>query len=350
MFAGMFDGRGTWKMGQGDSEREKEEQQRNTYRMTTRHELVRQAIYFQKPARIPLWFVNSDQTDGDVMVYHLSLHREDGSHEWGYRLQSLDDGTMGYPTTLSLPDWDSFASFAPPPLREEYRMRRMPEFAAQSEDRYLLASLDLSGFTVYTLLRGFENAMQDFLLEPERFAALMDQIIGFENGLMTLAARHGFHGIHFADDWASQTGLMISPKLWRKLFKERYRRQFEHAHWLGLQTWFHCCGNFGAIIDDFHEIGVDVLNIAQPNVVDTGSVGRRLRGRQCFLMPISYQTVSISGTVQDIYDEAKRLFDELAAESGGFIGYVEEYGCMGMSPENYKACADAFRKLDSTLP
>jgi hypothetical protein len=62
-------------------------------------------------------------------------------------------------------------------------------------------------------------------------------------------------------------------------------------------------------------------------------------------MPISYQTVSISGTEQEIYAEARRLFDELAAKNGGFIGYVEEYGCMGMSPENYKACAGAFRKL-----
>ena len=315
--------------------------------MPNRRELVQQAINFQNPSRIPIWYVNCDQTDGDVMVYHLSLHREDGSgdNEWGYHLQSLDDGTMGYPTTLRLPDWESFASFAPPPLREEDRMRRLPEFLEQSEDRYLLASLDLSGFTVYTLLRGYENSMRDFLLEPERFAELMEMIVGFENELMNLVARRGFHGIHFADDWASQTGLMISPKLWRKLFKERYRRQFAHAHSLGLQTWFHCCSNFEAIIDDFHEIGVDVMNIAQPNVVDTVSVGKRLRGKQCFLMPISYQTVSISGTVSEIYAEARRLFGDLAAPNGGFIGYVEEYGCMGMSLENYKACSEAFRKL-----
>ena len=281
------------------------------------------------------------------MVYHLSLHNEDGSgdHEWGYHLQSLDDGTMGYPTTLVLPDWKSFASFSPPLLRENDRMSRLPEFLKLSEDRYLLASLDLSGFTVYTLLRGFENAMCDFLHEPERFAALMDMIIDFENELMTLVARYGFHGIHFADDWATQSGMMISPKLWRKLFKERYHRQFDHARKLGLQTWFHCCGNFEAIIDDFHEIGVDVINIAQPNVVDTPSVGKRLRGKQCFLLPISYQTVSISGTEQEIHAEAKRLFDELSGENGGFIGYVEEYGCMGMSPENYRACAEAFRRI-----
>lgn len=35
----------------------------------------------------------------------------------------------------------------------------------------------------------------------------------------------------------------------------------------------------------------------------------------------------------------KRLYDLLATPAGGLIGYVEEYGCMGMSRENYLACA-----------
>ena len=63
---------------------------------------------------------------------------------------------------------------------------------------------------------------------------------------MKLAAQAGFHGIHFADDWGTQTGLMISPGLWRQLFKPRYARQFAFAHSLGLHTWYHCCGAFDA--------------------------------------------------------------------------------------------------------
>jgi uroporphyrinogen decarboxylase len=315
--------------------------------MSTRKTIVEQAINFQHPPRIPLWFVNCDQTEGDVMVYHLGLEKPggNGDHEWGYHLEKLDDGTMGHPTAPHLPDWPTAENFTAPPLREDDRMARLPEFLAQAEDRYLLGSLDLSGFTVYTLLRGFENSMMDFLLEPERFARLMDMIIDFENEQMRLIARRGFHGIHFADDWGTQSGLMISPGLWRRLFKPRYQRQFALAHQLGLHVWFHCCGNFAEIADDFHEIGVDVLNISQPNVVDLPPIGRRLRGRQCFLLPISYQTVSISGTVEEIYAEARRLYDLLGTPAGGMIGYVEEYGCMGMSRENYLACAEAFRRL-----
>ncbi len=315
--------------------------------MLTRKAIVDQAIHFQRPPRIPLWFVNCDQTEGDVMVYHLSLNRADGSgdHEWGYHLEKLDDGTMGHPTAPHLPDWETAERFTAPPLDEEARMAPLPAFLDECGDRYRLASLDLSGFTVYTLLRGFENSMMDFLVEPERFARLMDTIIDFECELMELCARRGFHGIHFADDWGTQSGLMISPPLWRKLFKPRYQRQFARAHELGLHVWFHCCGNFAEIVDDFHEIGVDVLNISQPNVIDIPPIGARLRGKQCFLMPISYQTVSISGTVEEIYAEARRLFDLVGTPGGGLIGYVEEYGCMGMSRENYLACAEAFRRL-----
>ncbi|MCL2120387.1 MAG: hypothetical protein FWH27_18390, partial [Planctomycetaceae bacterium] len=315
--------------------------------MPSRREIVEQAIAFNYPSRVPLWFVNCDQTDGDVMVYHLSLNRDEetGDNEWGYHLESLDDGTMGHPISPFLPDWETFANFAKPPINAQRRMQRLPEFLKEADDRYLLASLDLSGFTVYTLLRGFENSMIDFMVERGRFTQLMDMIVDFEMELTTLAAQHGFHGIHFVDDWATQTGLMISPKLWRELFKPYYKRQFDHAHREGLHVWYHCCGNFTEIVDDFHEIGTDVLNISQPNVVDIDGIGQRLRGKQCFLMPISYQTVSISGTTEEIYAEARRLYNRLAGENGGFIGYIEEYGCMGMSPDNYRACAEAFRQL-----
>ena len=324
--------------------------------MHSRKERVDRAIRFERPDRVPIVFWNRDQTEGDVMLYHLALGQPgDGdplanawdwsTNEWGYRLEARDDGTMGSPGEPSWSELPAKEDAGVPPLREDERMAAVPAFVAESGDRYRLASLDLSGFTVYTLLRGFENAMLDFAATPERFLPVMDLITDFEIRLMEMAARHGFHGIHFADDWGTQSGLMISRAMWQRLFKPGYRRQFARAHELGLHVWFHCCGNLTDLAEDFHEIGVDVLNIAQPNTVDLKSVGRRLRGKQCFMMPISYQTVSINGTPAEIHAEARRMHELLAVEAGGFIGYVEEYGCMGMSEENYQACGAAFRQL-----
>jgi hypothetical protein len=33
----------------------------------------------------------------------------------------------------------------------------------------------------------------------------------------------------------------------------------------GMHVWFHCCGNIMEIVPEFHEIGVDVMNVSQPN-------------------------------------------------------------------------------------
>ena len=200
----------------------------------TRKALVDQAIAFGRPERVPVVFWNCDQTEGDLLLYHLALGAPgDGSvnawdwhvNEWGYRLEAID-GTMGHPVEPVYSELPRAADIRVPALREAERMSAAPAFFARCEDRYRLASFDLSGFTVYTLLRGFDNAMQDFLLEPDGFAVLMDCILDFECELMRMAARHGFHGIHFADDWGTQSGLMISPRLWRQLFKPRYARQF----------------------------------------------------------------------------------------------------------------------------
>jgi len=316
-----------------------------------RRERVVRAIEFKNPDRIPVWMFNRDIEQGDVMLYDLRVSEgADGQNyhggslsEWGYKWKRLDDGSMGQPTEPVLPEWSDFDSYRFPEVNADRRLAGLKEYKAKSEGYYRLPVMIITGFTTYTFLRGFENAMMDFMLERERAERLLDGIFGFEKKLMTLAAEAGFDGFHFGDDWGSQDGMLISPDLWREIFKPRYRDQFEHAHKLGLHVWFHSCGNPAAILEDFHEIGVNVMNIAQPNVVDLKDVSRKLRGKQCFMIPISYQTVSISGTPHEINCEGRRLKDLFATEKGGFIGYVEEYGCMGMTEENYQACIGAFR-------
>lgn len=311
--------------------------------MTSR-ERVRRAITFDQPDRVPVVFWNRDHERGDILLHDFT-RQADGRSEWGYQLESLGDGTMGQPRHPVIAVWDDFPAYRFPNVDAAHRREGVDAFKRGSGDRYLIAGLGITGFNLYTFLRGFANAMMDFVAERENAERLLDGIMGFEMELMTLAAGAGFDGVHLADDWGTQAGPMIDPTLWRDLFKPRYRAQVAHAHGLGLHVWFHSCGRVQDLVPDFHEIGVDVMNISQPNANDLSRVGEQLRGRQCFMEPISYQTVSISGTRDEIFAEAQRLYTLLGTPAGGFIGYVEEYGCMGMSETNYQACADAFRAL-----
>ena len=139
--------------------------------------------------------------------------------------------------------------------------------------------------------------------------------------------------------------LILSPSLWRRHFRERYRRQFALAHELGLEVYFHSCGYIREIIPDLIEVGVDMLNLSQPNLYDIQELGRSFGGQVCFVCPVSYQTTSISGSVQEIYADVRSLIEHLGRFHGGLIGYVEEYSSIGMSQENYQACIRAFREL-----
>jgi uroporphyrinogen decarboxylase len=293
----------------------------------TRKDLVTRAIEFRNPDRVPIWFFNRDQLGGDILTFELSPFRggEVQQSEWGYVWDNLGDGTIGCPRTPVIPSWNTLDSFPFPNTHAPTRFHGLEDFLCRAEDRYRIAELGITGFTTYCFLRGVENGLVDFLLDEEKAGHLLDKIMEFENELIELAAAKGFHGVHFADDWGSQRDIVISPTLWRRIFKPRYKRQFDLVRRLGMHSWFHSCGNVASIIPDLNEIGVSVMNIAQPNAVDVETVGELLRGKQCFEVPISYQTVSISGSPEEIQAEARRLYAALGTERGGFLGYVEEF-------------------------
>ena len=117
----------------------------------------------------------------------------------------------------------------------------------------------------------------------------MDGIFGFEKELITLAAESGVDGFHFGDDWGTQETTILSPEMWKRTFKRRYKEQFDYAHSLGLHVWFHSCGNIGSLIGELHDLKVDVINVAQPNVVDIEGTCGPLKGKQCFLLPVAWE-------------------------------------------------------------
>ena len=319
----------------------------------TGRERVKRAIEFRDPDHGPLWLFNKDTEQGDVAWFDFRIQegakREGyhGSHlsEWGYTWRTLNDGTMGQPTEAVIKTWDNLRDYKFPKVDRERRLAGLEGFKKKTEGLYRIPLLIITGFNTYTFMRGFEQAMVDLAEDSAECHELLDGIFGFEKELITLAAESGFDGFHFGDDWGTQETTILSPEMWKRTFKRRYKEQFDYAHSLGLHVWFHSCGNIGSLIGELHDLKVDVINVAQPNVVDIEGTCGPLKGKQCFLLPVSYQTISISGSSADIAEETKRLHRAVGSDRGGFIGYVEEYGCMGMSEENYRACVDSFRAL-----
>ena len=312
-----------------------------------RRDEVIKAITFQGPAYLPIYFFNRDQDQSDIVaaeVQHHFMGPDKNISEWGFFWERLDE-TMGQPRDYLIKDWADLERLVIPDLADSRRFSQVSEFNKNYPDRFRMASLGLSGFTTMWCLRGFDRLMLDIVEEPERVKALASVVFGFEERVITALTPFNFDAVAFFDDWGTQTGMIISPRSWRQLFKPFYTHQFDLVHAQGMCVYFHCCGQYLPIISDLIEIGVDVLNISQPNLYDIPELGRQFGGKVCFICPVSYQTTSITGTRQEIFADVQALVENLGCFNGGLLGYVEEYHSIGMSEENYQACVEAFHIL-----
>ena len=315
--------------------------------MRTRREQVIAAIDFSGPDYVPIYFFNRDIDKSDVVQAGMGCQSESGDadlSEWGYRWERVD-ATMGQPKRPAITRWDELDNFkAPDPCREG-RFNYLSETRERYRDRFVVAGLGISGFTVMSFIAGFANLLEGFYTEREKVERLADIVFGYEIELIRRAAGFGADAVGFADDWGSQNGLFISPGLWRSFFLPRYAEQFGLARSLGMRVMFHSCGDVLEIIPDFFDAGVDILNVSQPNLYDIAALGETFGGKRCFMCPVSYQTTSISGGPDEIRLDVASLIKHLGGKGGGLIGYVEEYASIGLSEENYRACARAFEEL-----
>ena len=313
-----------------------------------RKQQVKKAIHMQRPDYVPILFFNKDNEQSDIILIDVARHfmgENEDTSEWGFKWERFDE-TMGQPHEELIKDWEDFNNLKLPDAYDKPRFSQVNEIKKQfGDERYYIASLVLTGFTIMTFLRGFENTLSDLYEEPEKIEKLADAVFGFEEDVIKQLREYGFDGVAFYDDWGTQNNLIISPTMWREFFKPRYKKQFDLAHKYGLDVYFHCCGYIYDIIPDLIEIGVDMLNLSQPNIFDIEKLGEDFGGKVCFVCPVSYQTTSLTGTKEEIYADVKLLVDNLGCYNGGLIGYVEEYHSLGLNDENYQNCISAFREL-----
>ena len=216
----------------------------------------------------------------------------------------LADGVLD---TYALPDPDWPLRFA-----------TMAAQAAEEEDRFVLFSFEWSLFERAHFLCGMEQFLVDMVLEPSRVEALLDRILDFNLAIIDRACQSPIDGIIFGDDYGTQRGLLMSPAHWRRFLKPLLQQQFELTKEHGKVACLHSCGDVTAIVPDLIEIGLDVLNPLQPEVLDLPWLKRQYGSDLAFYGGISTQRTLPFGTPDDVRAEVQERI-EIMAVHGGYI-------------------------------
>lgn len=296
-------------------------------------ELVLRAITFQSPPRPPLYF-RTDPERSDIVQapYYAPTNFVDQAQTldelgctWG---NTLGTGT-GYILQHPLEDWAALEGYTLPDPRLPGRFTEIEKAVQKYPDKFVVAALGLSGFSLMTALRGFENILSDLYLNPEPLDRLADLVFGFETAAIEEIARRGADGVWFFDDWGTERNLFIRPELWRRFFKPRYAAQFRRIHELGMRAFFHSCGCVWKMIPDMIEIGLDVINLEQMLLFGDASLDgyahlrQEFGGKLCFTVNVDSQRTLISGTPEQIAAEVRLIFKTFDLPQGGFIAFAD---------------------------
>ncbi len=190
--------------------------------------------------------------------------------------------------------------------------------ARHSALQFSMYTIGFSLFERAWSLRGMENLMMDFVLEPDFVEDLLDRIVEYNQKVVDIVAEHKVDCIFFGDDWGQQRGLIMGPDHWRRYILPRVRRMYAHVKSKGMRVAQHSCGDVHEVFGDLVDAGMDIYNTFQPEVYDIYAMKRDFGKQVTFYGGVSTQRLLPRATSEEIRKEVLHLMHVLGA-GGGYI-------------------------------
>jgi uroporphyrinogen decarboxylase len=184
------------------------------------------------------------------------------------------------------------------------------------------------GVTVTTIfetawaLRGYEQMLIDFVEDPDLAEAILDIPYQYHLTAAKKLVDMGVDMIWIGDDVGMQTGMLISPRTWRKFLKPRMARFIATIKGINpdLKVAYHSDGNIASIIPDLIEIGLDVLNPIQPACMNPEELKRAYGDRLCFWGSMDEQYTLPFGKPEQVRSEVLTRLKTLGKNGGLILG------------------------------
>ncbi|MCK4829069.1 uroporphyrinogen decarboxylase [bacterium] len=213
---------------------------------------------------------------------------------------------------------DNIDDYEFPDPDDQSRYRAYGKAIEGNCDRFVMAAIGFSLFERAWTLAGMENILMGMISDPDFVHKLFDRILQHNMRIIENACNYELDAMHFGDDWGQQTGLIMGPRLWREYVKPCIKQMVQLTRSKGKHVSIHSCGKIDEIIPDLIEIGLDIYNPFQPEVMDVFEIKTNYGNSLTFWGGISTQKTLPYGTVRETKDEVRRLLDQIGV-NGGYI-------------------------------
>jgi uroporphyrinogen decarboxylase len=321
----------------------------------TPKEIIKRNLEFDKPERIGMRFGNGRMNDfrgariGPSKTRSPEKWSEGGFEysydEWGNLWHRVEGkSAKGEIFRPALEDWSKLDKLKLPDYDEPSRYTGAKRTFQESPGMYHTGGVPGFPFAICRYLRKMEIYLQDLLLERKNTDKLHRRVTELLEKVIDRWAEAGADGISFCEDWGTQNGLLVSPAMWREIFKPIYARLCGRAREKGMHVLMHSCGYNREILEDLAETGVNCFLFDQPALYGLEELSRILkRIKVCLCSPVDIQKVLPTGDVKLAEEHAKKMIELFGKPDGGFI--ADSYGDLhgaGIPEEADEAAYRAF--------
>ena len=260
-----------------------------------------------------------------------SYYQAEGDYtdDWGVGWRSVPyqtkfgDGRFTEVVVHPLAEDGAMERYQPPdPTRPELYQDAARMIAEYKSEYFIAGATVTTIFETGWALRGLDRLLMDFVERPEMAEAVLDIPFHYHLEAAKRLVEMGVDMIWTGDDVGSQTGMLISPRMWRKYLKPRMAEFFATLKRLNpeVKIAYHSDGVIDPIVGDLVEIGMDILNPLQPNCVDPARLKREYGDRISFWGSIDEQYALPFGTPEEVTREVRERLETVGRDGGLIIG------------------------------
>jgi len=269
-------------------------------------------------------------SDFDRKVKKIN-HRKKITDSWNIEYSMKDNeyyfSQVSFPLAKENNLKDAILAYNFPKPDKNYLKKVIKKNVKKNSTFYPILDRDCAGLLeMSTRLRGVEKFFMDLYLDKKSAEVLIDKILEYKFAYWDIALDSFGEGeviVSEADDYGTESSLLVSPKMLKDIFFPRLKKLFKFIKEKNpkARIFFHSDGAIREIIPDLIDIGVDILNPIQYKLAGMGLKDMKKDfGEELVFWGggIDTQKILPFGTSKAVEDEVKRVID-IMAPGGGFI-------------------------------
>jgi uroporphyrinogen decarboxylase len=275
-------------------------------------------------------------------------------NEWGVIWRVGADG-LAYVIEGPIKSEADLDSYRPPDPDAEYRYETVRQAVTRFKGEKAIVFLGHEAFEYsWYLLGGMDKLFVQYIQNPGFVKRLAEVVWSFQGRLLENMARIGVDILLTGDDYAGNSGTLMSPKHFQDFILPYLQMSVDIAHRYDLPFIKHTDGNLWKIIELIVDTGIDGLHPNEPMAgMDIGEVKRRYGHRIAVVGNVDCSMLLTLGSENEVVEAVKETIAK-ASPAGGHILSSSNSIHPAVRAENFRAMVSAVREhgrypLDSRL-